>query len=95
MKKLYKLLNNEIFFGNEIKEDEHQVTVEKPFSIYKTPTGQVTLAPYDAQVIQDEMDIIYVQKSHILYSSQMPNNIDEAYTSAISNIIIPESNIIV
>lgn len=95
MNKIYKLITNDIVFGEEISYDENYIRVKKPFSIYMTPSGQPSILPYDSQVVQGELSEITLMVKNVLYISDLPEMLNDVYTNATSSIVMPESKIII
>jgi hypothetical protein len=88
MFKLIKLITGEVVFGEEANIFEDKVELIRPYS-FITQNGQISLVPYDAMLVQGDMQTVDFIKKNIIYTTKL-NDLTiafDAYKRATSTII--------
>lgn len=84
MKRIFKLINNDIVFGKASSDDKGQVIIEDPYSI-----KDMMVHPYMSQDFGEGLPCLIIHPMNIVWSVPMEDikMIDKVYEEAMTGIV--------
>ncbi len=92
---LYRLTTGELIVSREVEKNDTQITLLEPHSITEQPGegGNPPRVMLQPSIPQDSENVVILNASLIILSTEAPANIVQGYRQALSSIIMPNAGV--
>ena len=91
--KLIRMSSGEDVLAEIVSQDDDSISLINPIVAVPAGNGQIGFAPW-SPLLDKDMDPLVVSKQFIVWMTDPSPNVVEEYKKMFSNIVLPDSNLI-